>query len=75
MIVPKTNLFFYSYIYQHQGGSVPPGDEYAEMICGQCLPKHVFLAYYLGLAGELRNINVCSFISESCSGDSRICCF
>lgn len=35
---------------RHQGGKVPPGDEYAEMICGQCLPKHVFLAYYSGLA-------------------------
>ncbi|XP_042233106.1 putative E3 ubiquitin-protein ligase UBR7 isoform X2 [Homarus americanus] len=35
---------------RHQGGSVPPGDDYVEMICGQCLAKHDFLAPYMGLA-------------------------
>lgn len=35
---------------RHQGGNVPPGDEYAEMICGECLPKHKFLSYYMSLA-------------------------
>ncbi|KAK3867111.1 hypothetical protein Pcinc_000270 [Petrolisthes cinctipes] len=34
---------------RHQGGKVPSGDDYSEMICGLCFPKHQFLAYYLGL--------------------------
>ncbi|XP_068226755.1 putative E3 ubiquitin-protein ligase UBR7 [Palaemon carinicauda] len=35
---------------KHSGGEVPPGDDYAEMICNQCLKKHKFLASYMGLA-------------------------
>ncbi|XP_045583105.1 putative E3 ubiquitin-protein ligase UBR7 [Procambarus clarkii] len=35
---------------RHQGSNVPPGDDYAEMICGECLPKHKLLAYYMGYA-------------------------
>ncbi|KAK8375709.1 hypothetical protein O3P69_008465 [Scylla paramamosain] len=35
---------------KHQGGSVPPAEVYGDMICTQCLPKHEFLAYFVGLA-------------------------
>ncbi|XP_064083816.1 putative E3 ubiquitin-protein ligase UBR7 [Macrobrachium nipponense] len=35
---------------RHSGTQVPPGDDYAEMICNQCLNKHKFLASYMGLA-------------------------
>lgn len=35
---------------KHQGGQVPHGDDFTEMICSQCLHKHKFLAHYVGLA-------------------------
>ncbi|KAG0716404.1 putative E3 ubiquitin-protein ligase UBR7 [Chionoecetes opilio] len=35
---------------KHQGGSVPQDEMYGDMICSQCLPKHQFLAHYVGLA-------------------------
>lgn len=41
--------------FQHQGGDVPQAEMYGDMICTQCLPKHQFLSYYVGLAGENQN--------------------
>lgn len=35
---------------KHQGDDVPQAEMYGDMICSQCLPKHQFLSYYVGLA-------------------------
>ncbi|KAK7077411.1 putative E3 ubiquitin-protein ligase ubr7 [Halocaridina rubra] len=35
---------------RHQGGQVPSGEDYAEMVCQDCLKKHQILAHYFGLA-------------------------
>ncbi|XP_045113121.1 putative E3 ubiquitin-protein ligase UBR7 isoform X3 [Portunus trituberculatus] len=35
---------------KHQGGSAPAAEMFSDMICTQCLPKHEFLAYFVGLA-------------------------